>query len=468
MRADAFFLGNSVVQYSGVLRSDGRGEQSAPRAAVNGRMNGVMTGKNHRRVTAAEAAAQVQSGDRVITGQAAGLPAVLLEALSRRQDLQNVEVFHVLSMAEAPYCAPEAEGRFCFNTIFASASTRKAVQEGRADFTASFFYRLPALVRERPFDVAMVQVSPPDRHGWCSLGVAVDYALEAVHTAGLVIAQVNENMPRTLGDCFIHVDEIDFLVEENTPLPELPPAKIGPVEQAIGRYCASLIRDGDTLQLGIGAIPDAVLLFLGDKKDLGIHSEMISDGVVELIEKGVVTCRRKTLDPGKCVVAFLIGSRRLYDFVDDNPFVEMRTVDYVNDPSVIARQDNMVSINSCLQVDLLGQVCSEAVGNRQFSGVGGQVDFIRGAAMSRGGRAIIAMPSTAAKGTLSRIVAQHGAGAVITTSRNDVDAVVTEYGIAQLRGKTVRERAQSLIAIAHPDFREELREQYCALFHQVI
>lgn len=421
-----------------------------------------------RLVTAAEAVAQVRSGDRVITGQAAGVPVTLLNALSAREDLKNVEIFHVLTMAEAPYCAPEAAGRFRFNTIFASASTRTAVQEGRADFTASFFYRLPDWVREHPFDVAMVQVSPPDKHGWCSLGVAVDYALTAVRTARLVIAQVNDQMPRTLGDCFVHVSELDFMVEQSTPLPELPPARIGPVEEAIGRHCASLIRDGDTLQLGIGAIPDAVLLFLGDKKDLGIHSEMISDGVVELIEKGVVTCRKKTLDPGKCVVAFLIGSRRLYDFVDDNPFVEMRTVDYVNDPNVIARQDNMVSINSCLQVDLLGQVCSEAMGSRQFSGVGGQVDFIRGAAMSRGGRAIIAMPSTAAKGTLSRIVAQHGAGAVITTSRNDVDTIVTEYGIAQLRGKTARERAESLIAIAHPDFRGELREQYRAVFGQSV
>lgn len=418
--------------------------------------------------TAAEAVGRVCSGDRVITGQAAGVPVALLNALSARGDLQNVEIFHVLTLAEAPYCAAEAAGRFRFNTIFASASTRTAVQEGRADFTASFFYRLPDWVREHPFDVAMIQVSPPDKHGWCSLGVAVDYALAAVRTARLVIAQVNDQMPRTLGDCFVHVDQLDVIVEQSTPLPELPPARIGPVEEAIGRHCASLIRDGDTLQLGIGAIPDAVLLALGDKKDLGIHSEMISDGVVELIEKGVVTCRKKTLDPGKCVVAFLIGSRRLYDFVDDNPFIEMRTVDYVNDPNVIARQDNMVSINSCLQVDLLGQVCSEAMGSRQFSGVGGQVDFIRGAAMSRGGRAIIAMPSTAAKGTLSRIVAQHGAGAVITTSRNDVDTIVTEYGIAHLRGKTVRQRAESLIAVAHPDFRSQLREQYRAIFGQSV
>lgn len=421
-----------------------------------------------KRMTAEEAVLRVKSGDRVITSQAAGVPTALVNALCARNDLRDVEVFHVLTMENAPYCAPEAVGSFRFNTIFASATTRVAVQEGRADFTASFFYKLPDLVRERPFDVALVQVSPPDRHGYCSLGVAVDYALAAVHTAGTVIAQINDQMPRTLGDCFIHVSEIDCIVEHSAPLPELPPARIGPVEEAIGRHCASLIRDGDTLQLGIGAIPDAVLLFLKDKKDLGIHSEMISDGVVELIEKGVVTCRKKSLDPGKCVVAFLIGSRRLYDFVDDNPFIEMRPVDYVNDPNVIARLDNMVSINSCLQVDLLGQVCSEAVGTKQFSGVGGQVDFIRGAAMSRGGRAIIAMPSTAAKGTLSRIVVQHGAGAVITTSRNDVDTVVTEYGIAQLRGKTLRERAQSLIAIAHPDFREELKAQCRAQFGELL
>ncbi len=415
-------------------------------------------------VSAAEAAACVRSGDVVITGQGAAVPTALLDALSAREDLRGVEIFHVLTMGAAPYCRPEMAERFRFNTIFASASTRAAVQQGRADFTASFFYRLPALIRERGADVAIIQVSPPDRHGWCSLGVSVDYARAAVQSARTVIAQVNRCMPRTLGDSFVHWDDIDIAVEQDSPLPELPAAVPGPVEQAIGQSCASLIRDGDTLQLGIGAIPDAVLLYLEGKRDLGIHSEMISDGVVGLIEKGVVTCRKKTLDPGKCVVSFLIGSKRLYDFVDDNPFIEMRPVDYVNDPNVIARQDNMVSINSCLQVDLLGQVCSEAIGSRQFSGVGGQVDFVRGASMSRGGRAIIAMPSTAAKGTLSRVVARHPQGAVITTSRNDVDSIVTEYGIAHLRGRTIKERAGALVSIAHPDFRDELRAQYRELF----
>ena len=419
-------------------------------------------------VSAAEAVSHIQSGDVVITGQGAAVPTVLLDALCEREDLHGVEIFHVLTMAAAPYCQPEAAGRFRFHTIFASASTRTAVQQGRADFTASFFYRLPPLIRERGADVALIQVSPPDKHGWCSLGVSVDYAHAAVQTAKTVIAQVNCHMPRTLGDSFVHWDDIDIAVEQASPLPELPAAAPGPVEQAIGQNCASLIRDGDTLQLGIGAIPDAVLLYLEGKKDLGIHSEMISDGVVGLIEKGVVTCRKKTLDPGKCVVAFLIGSKKLYDFVDDNPFIEMRPVDYVNDPNIIARQDNMVSINSCLQVDLLGQVCSEAIGGRQFSGVGGPVDFVRGAAMSRGGRAIIAMPSTAAKGTLSRVVARHQEGAVITTSRNDVDTIVTEYGIAHLRGKTVKERASALVAVAHPGFRDGLRAQYRELFGEDI
>lgn len=419
-------------------------------------------------VSPAEAASRIHSGDVVITSQGAAVPSLLLDALCARQDLRGVEIFHVLTLGAAPYCQPEMAERFRLNTIFASASTRAAVQQGRADFTASFFYRLPALIRERGADVALIQVSPPDRHGWCSLGVSVDYAHAAVEAAKTVIAQVNPHMPRTLGDSFVHWDDIDVAVEGSSPLPELPAAVPGQVEQAIGRHCASLIRDGDTLQLGIGAIPDAVLLYLEGKKDLGIHSEMISDGVIGLIEKGVVTCRKKTLDRGKCVVAFLMGSKKLYDFVDDNPFIEMRPVDYVNDPDVIARQDNMVSINSCLQVDLLGQVCSEAIGSKQFSGVGGQVDFVRGAAMSRGGRAIIAMPSTAARGSISRVVARHPEGAVITTSRNDVDSVVTEYGIAHLRGRTLKERAKALAAIAHPDFRDELRAQYHDMFGENI
>ena len=284
--------------------------------------------------------------------------------------------------------------------------------------------------------------------------------------ARTVIAQVNRNMPFTCGQSTVPVEKISCFVPCDEPILELAPPKIGPVEEAIGKNVASLVRDGDTLQLGIGAIPDAVLRFLGDKKDLGIHSEMFSDGVVDLIEAGVVTNRAKTLHPGKSVVAFLMGTKRLYDYVDHNSDVELRPVDYVNHPAVIARNDNMVSINSCVQVDLMGQVCSESVGYKQISGTGGQVDFIRGAAMSKGGRSILAFPSTAAKGTISKIVPILDEGAVVTTSRNDVDYIVTEYGVAHLKGYTLRQRARALIQVAHPDFRPALQEEFTRRFHE--
>ncbi|MPM23414.1 Butanoate coenzyme A-transferase [bioreactor metagenome] len=314
-------------------------------------------------------------------------------------------------------------------------------------------------------DVALVQVSPPDQNGYCSLGVSVDYTKPALESAKTVIAQVNPQMPRTMGDSFVHVSQLDWIVEADVPLLQLKPPVIGAVERAIGEHCAGLIRDGDTLQLGIGAIPDAVLLFLKEKKDLGIHSEMFSDGVVELFEAGVITNRRKTLHPGKCVVTFLMGTRRLYDFVNDNPAVMMMPVDYVNDPYVIRQNDNLVSINSCLQVDLQGQVVSTSVGKREFSGVGGQVDFVRGANMSRGGRSIMAMPATAKGGAVSKIAAVIDEGASVTTSRHDVGYVVTEYGVAELRGKTLRQRARALIAIAHPDFRAALAQEFECRFH---
>jgi 4-hydroxybutyrate CoA-transferase len=297
-------------------------------------------------------------------------------------------------------------------------------------------------------------------HGFCSLGVSVDYTKAAVEGARLAIAQVNARMPRTMGESFVHVSRFACLVEHDDPLIELPPPRIGEAESAIGRYCASLVRDGDTLQLGIGAIPDAVLGFLRDKKDLGIHSEMISDGVIDLVESGVVTNARKTLHRGKIIVAFLMGTKRLYDFVNDNPMVEMHPVDYVNDPTVIMKNDNIVSINSCVQVDLMGQVVSETVGATQISAVGGQVDFVRGATMSKGGRSIIAMPATAAKGSISRIVSMLDDGSAVTTSRNDVDYIVTEFGVARLKGMTLRQRARALIAIAHPDFKKGLVAAY--------
>jgi 4-hydroxybutyrate CoA-transferase len=299
-----------------------------------------------------------------------------------------------------------------------------------------------------------------DEHGFFSFGVSNDYTKPAAEAAKIVIAQVNDKMPRTMGDSFIHISDIDYIVEANHEIIELKPPKIGEIERAIGENCASLVEDGSTLQLGIGAIPDAVLLFLKDKKDLGIHSEMISDGVLELVEAGVITNKAKSIHPGKIIVTFLMGTKRLYDFIDNNPVVEMYPVNYVNDPRVIMQNSKMVSINSCVQVDLMGQVSSESVGLTQISGVGGQVDFVRGANMCKDGKSIIAMPSTAAKGKVSKIVPLLDEGAAVTTGRNDVDYIVTEYGIAKLKGKTLKDRAKALISIAHPDFKDGLIEEF--------
>lgn len=323
-----------------------------------------------------------------------------------------------------------------------------------------FFYQVPSLFRTiLPLDVALVMVTPPNEDGMVSLGISVDYDYEAVMTAKLVIAQVNDQMPFSYGN-LISVEEIDYFVEHSAPVLELRPPKIGAVEEAIGKYCASLIHHGDTLQLGIGAIPDAVLRFLTDKKDLGIHSEMFSDGVVDLAESGVINNKRKSLHPDKFVANFVMGTKRLYDFIDHNPGVLLLPVDYVNNPMVIAKNDNMVSINSCVQVDLMGQVCAESIGLQQISGVGGQVDFLRGTAMSKGGRSILAFPSTAAHGKISKIVPVLDPGAAVTSTRNDVDYIITEFGIAHLKGHTLKKRAQALIKIAHPNFRKFLQEEY--------
>lgn len=420
-----------------------------------------------RSMTADEAVRLITAGARVVLGHACGEPRALVQALVAAADrYQGVEIVHMVPMGDAPYCRPGMEPHFRHNALFAGPPTRKAVEEGRADLTPVYFSRIPDLLRHRlPVDVALISVSPPDEHGYCSFGVSVDYTMAAAEAAHLVIAQVNSQMPRTHGQAFIHVSELDAIVEVDEPLVELPRPRIGDVERAIGAHCARLVRDGDTLQLGIGAIPDAVLQSLGDKHDLGIHSEMFSDGVVDLIEAGVVTNRLKTFHPGRSVVTFLMGTRRLYDYVDDNPAVEMAPVDIVNDPFVIAQNDNLVSINSCVQVDLMGQVVSTSVGLRQISGVGGQVDFVRGATASRGGRTVIAMPATAHQGTVSKIVPLIDEGAAVTTSRYDVDYVVTELGIAQLSGQTLRGRAQRLIGITHPDFRGDLIKEYEQRFH---
>ena len=417
-------------------------------------------------MTAEEAVGHIKSGDRLVMAHACGEPSYLVDAMvANAAAYKDVEIVHMVAMGKGEYCKPEYAGNFRHNAIFVGGSSREAVADGRADFTPSFFFEVPRLFRTTmPVDVAMVMVTPPDENGMCSLGVSVDYTQEAVKQAGTVIAQVNPQMPWTGPESLVSVTDLDCIVEHDAPLIELAPPRIGDIERAIGENCASLIPDGATLQLGIGAIPDAVLLFLKGKKDLGIHSEMFSDGVVELAEAGVITNSRKTLHPGKFIVAFLMGTRRLYDFVDHNPDVELRPVDYVNNPFIIAQNDNLISINSCVQVDLMGQVASESIGPKQISGVGGQVDFVRGASASKGGVSIMAMPATV-KGKISKIVPLLDEGAAITTSRNDVDYIVTEYGVAHLKGETLRRRARNLIEIAHPDFRDELKAEYEKRFH---
>lgn len=412
-------------------------------------------------VSAEQAVQVVKSGDRVVTGHACGEPAALLEALvARAPELQNVEVVHMVPMGTARHAQPGLENSFRHNALFVGGATRKAVEEKRADYTPCFFHEVPRLFKEGilPVDVALIQVTPPDKDGFCSYGLSADYTVAAAECADTVIAQVNRLLPRTSG-AKIHLDSINFIVEQDETVLELKPPAIGEVEKRIGANVASLVSDGSTLQLGIGAIPDAVLMFLKGKKDLGIHTEMFSDGVVSLVETGVINNRKKTINTGKFIATFLMGSRRLYDFVDNNPDVELMPVDYTNDPFVIGQHDNLVGINSALQVDLMGQVNAEMIGTLQFSGVGGQVDFIRGASRARNGKSIIALPSTAAGGKISRICCELDRGAVATTSRNDVHYVVTEYGVANLRGKTICQRVQALIAIAHPDFRASLTQQ---------
>ena len=412
--------------------------------------------------TPAQAVQQIKSGQRVVVAHACGEPSIILDALvANAAQYENVEIIHMVAMGKAAYCQPQYDKNFHHNAFFLGGSTRAAAAEGRVDFTPVYFSEIPSLLREylRP-NVTLLQCSPPDAHGYVSLGVSVDYTKPAAEASDLVIAQVNQNMPRTLGDSFLHVTQIGCLVEADTPVIELAPPKIGDVERAIGENVASLVRDGDTLQLGIGAIPDAVLLFLKEKNDLGIHTEMFSDGVVELVEAGVITNKAKTLHRGQSVATFLMGTRRLYDYVNNNPAVAMYPVDYVNDPYVIGQNDNLVSINSCVQVDIMGQVVSTSAGLRQISGVGGQVDFVRGANLSKGGRAIMAMPSTTGKGKISKIVPFLDQGSAVTTTRNEVNYVITEYGIAKLKGKSLRQRAEALIRIAHPDFRDELTAEF--------
>ena len=403
----------------------------------------------------------VRSNSRVVIAHACAEPQTLVEALvAGAPHLKDVEIVHMVAMGKAKYTAPELAESFHHNALFVGGSTRKAVSEGRASYTPCFFSEIPSLFREKilPVQTALIQISYPDEEGYCSYGVSVDYGQVAAESAQVVIGQMNTFCPRT-GGAKIHLDQIDYLVLKDEPLIELQPPAIGEIEKKIGENVASLIEDGSTLQLGIGAIPDAVLLFLKEKKDLGIHSEMFSDGVVELAEAGVITNKKKTLHPGKFIATFLMGTRRLYDFVDNNPDVEMHPVDYTNDPFVVAQNEKLMSINSAIQVDFMGQVNAEVIGGKQFSGIGGQVDFVRGARRSKGGKSIIALPSTASGGKVSRIVCELDSGSAVSTSRNDVDYIVTEYGIAYLRGKTLRQRAEELIRISHPDFQAELTEK---------
>lgn len=423
----------------------------------------------HKLTDADEALDLVRSGDRVVIGHACGEPVHLVDTLvSKAGQYERVEIVHMVAMGKAGYAQPGMESHFRHNALFVGSSTRKAVAEGRGDYTPCYFHRVPSLFTNGslPVDIALVQAAPPDENGAMSLGISIDYSLPAARAAKKVIVQVNRLLPRTCGDSCIHVSDsnVAAIVEHDAPIIELAPPNISDVEKAIGAGCAGLIHDGDTLQLGIGAIPDAVLLFLKDKKDLGIHSEMFSDGVVELVKQGVINNAKKKIHTGKFVASFLMGTRQLYDFVNDNPDVEMYPVDYVNNPLVIMKEDNIVSINSCVQMDLMGQAASETVGYTQISGVGGQVDFIRGASMAKNGRSILAFPSTTAHGAVSKIVPLLDEGASVTASRNDVDYVVTEYGVAHLPGKTMRDRARALIEIAHPDFRNGLKQAYESRF----
>ena len=416
-----------------------------------------------RLTTAEEAVKNIPCGSRMVLGHAMGEPYHLVEAMVANYKMyRDVEIVQWVNFGDCAYTTPEMEGHIRMNTLFVSASARTAVEKNLADFTPAFFSMSPGwfTTETLPVDVAMISVSPPDKHGYVSTGVTVCVTKPAAMAAKIILAQVNDQMPRTHGDSFLHVSQLTHIVEHSAPLKELAPAEIGEAEHRIGKYCASLVEDGATLQLGIGSLPDAVLANLGDKKDLGIHSEMFSDGVVELVEKGVITGRCKSINTGKLTVGFLMGTRRLYDFVDDNPAVQMFPISYVNDPRVIMQNHKMVAINSCLQVDFTGQVNSESIGPMQYSGIGGQLDYVRGASMAKDGKAILAMLSTAAKGKVSRIVPVLDSGSIVTTTRADVEYIVTEYGIANLRGRTTAERAKALIGIAHPDFREDLSDAY--------
>ncbi|MFH1418475.1 MAG: GNAT family N-acetyltransferase [Planctomycetota bacterium] len=406
-------------------------------------------------VTPDAAVKVVRHGQRVFVGSGAGEPQTLVEALSAREDIADTEIVHILTLGVATYAEPRFGDRFRHNAYFIGPNVREAVAQGRADYTPIFLSEIPRLFRSgrTVIDVAMIAVCPPDEHGYCSYGVSVDIVKAAAESAKMVIAEVNEQMPRVLGDCFIHVRDIDVLVPSDRPVLEAVQGEPDDLAKRIARHIANLVEDGATLQLGIGTIPDAVLHYLSDFKNLGIHTEMFSDGIIPLVEKGIITNSEKTLHRGKIIVSFVMGSRKLYDFIHNNPQVEFHPTEYTNDPFIVAANDKMISINSAIEVDLTGQICADSLGTMFYSGIGGQVDFTRGAARSKGGKPIIALPSTAANGTVSRIVPVLKPGAGVVTSRGDVHYVVSEYGAAFLHGKSIRERSLALIQIADPKFR---------------
>lgn len=416
-------------------------------------------------VSADDAVKVIRSGDHVVIQPGCAVPMELVRAMVRRKDeLENVNIYHILTVGPMPYLEPGMEKHFRHTAFFIGGNARKAVNEGRADFVPIFLSEVPLLFKEgviKP-DVALINVSPPDEHGFCSYGVDVGTIKTAAEKSKIIIAQVNKRMPRALGDCFIHINKINYVVEHEEQIQELPQVDSDVNEDTlaiynnIGRHIAGLIEDGATLQMGIGAIPDSVLKFLKTKKDLGVHTEMFSDGIIELVEEGIVNNEKKTLHPGKIIAGFVLGTKRSFDFINNNPIVEFHPQEYVNDPFVVSRNNKMVAINSAIEVDLTGQVCADSIGTRFYSGIGGQVDFIRGAARSEGGKPIIALPSTTKDFKISRIVPALKPGAGVVTSRGDVHYIVTEYGIAHLYGKTIRQRVNALINIAHPDFREEL------------
>ncbi|MBO4615034.1 MAG: acetyl-CoA hydrolase/transferase family protein [Bacteroidales bacterium] len=421
-----------------------------------------MKKKSYSAVTAEEAVKVIKSGDHVHISSVSNVPQCLIKAMcdrGRNGELKNVYIHHLHTEGAAPYVNPEFEGIFQHNAFFVGANVRESVQKGLADYIPVFLGETSKLYRERYIkcNVAMIQVCPPDKFGYVSLGTSVDATLAAMECAEFTIAVVNKNVPRSLGDSLIHISNIDYIVEDDSPLLTVDFAKPTEIERTIGRYCAELIEDGACLQMGIGSIPNAILSCLGNHKDIGIHTEMFSDGILPLIKKGIITGAKKRLDKGKIVSTFVMGSQKIYNFIDSNPMVLMKDVEYTNDPFIIAQQPKMTSINSAIQVDLSGQVCADSLGDKIYSGVGGQIDFVYGSTRAKGGKAIIAMPSTTKRG-INKIVPALDLGSGAVTTRNHIHWFITEYGAVNLYGKSLQERAKLIISIANPKFQEELEE----------